>query len=237
MVDTYDKIESALDRFQEAHYWIHMLEDNYHHANQFRWYLNSFIKSLKEIPQIIQIELQNETNFRKWYRLKRDQLNNDALLKALSKHRDLIVHKGMLIPNSHAQIGITEGRGMKMGITFTVHPLEDSDYAMERYLQYAAENGDSFGLLTPDEDSLPCVFRLWRLKGFEEEVVDLCAKAWLKVGKLIADVLNWLGENQIPELSLDCRHTSQQMQYKIYSRDLLYQRLESFKQNVAATKI
>ena len=58
------KIEASLDRFQEAHYWIHMLEEHYHQADPFRWYLNAFLKAIKEVPLLLASELQNEHGFK-----------------------------------------------------------------------------------------------------------------------------------------------------------------------------
>lgn len=226
MNNTYDKIGSALDRFQEAHFWIHMMEDFYHAADPFRWYLNVFLKALKEVPQLIQMELQNERGFSDWFKLKRSTLQNDPLMAALAKHRDLVVHKGMLVPNSKGMLGITEGRGMKLGLSFPVHPLEDSEHAMERYLHHVSEHGDFLGVLIQDEDSLPCIQRQWHLEGFDEEIVDLCAKAWLRLGETISEVLKWLGEEDVPGLSLECRHSSQRVQYKLFDRDTLQTRLE-----------
>ena len=47
------KMESTLDRFREAHYWIHMIEEHYHQADTFRWYLNAFLKAIKEVPDLL----------------------------------------------------------------------------------------------------------------------------------------------------------------------------------------
>jgi len=65
-------IESALDRFREAHFWIHTLEEYYHLADPFRWHLNAFLKSIKEVPQLIQMGLQNRPGFSAWFREERD---------------------------------------------------------------------------------------------------------------------------------------------------------------------
>jgi len=229
MDDSYHRIKSAIDRFQEAHFWIHMMEQFYHSANPFRWYLNVFLKAIKEVPQIIQMELQNVAEFPQWFKEVRNLLHSDPLLHALSKQRDFVVHKGMLVPKSEGILGITEGRGMKLGLTFPVHPLDDSDHAMERYLHFVLETSDTLGILDPDEESLPCIYRQWHIEGFEEEVVDLCAKAWLRLGEVIEEVLKWLGEDEVPVLSLDCRHSSQKIQYKVFNRDSLCKRLEELR--------
>ena len=82
-----------------------------------------------------------------------------------------------------------------------------------------------------DEDSVPCVQREWRLGGIEgvindeDDIVDICARAWLRLGETIAEVLKWLGAD-VPPLSLDCRHSSQRVQFKLYDREELMKRME-----------
>ena len=222
--DLLTKIESAADRFREAHFWIHTLEQFYHCANPFRWHLNALLKAMKEVPQLLQMGLQNERGFSDWYRSERERLTSDPLMRFLSEQQDFVVQRGMLVPKSHGSIGISEGRGFKLGMTFPVHPLEDSDHAMHRYLRHVADGDDFLELLRPDEESLPCIHRVWRIPPFEEEVVDLAAHAWLRTGETINAVERWLGT--APEqFSLDCRHSSQKVQFELYSREKLNEEL------------
>ena len=102
----FERIESSLDRFQEAHFWIHALERYYHDAEPFRWHLNAFLRALKEVPQLITMELQNEAGFVAWFRDHRGKLASDPLLNILSKRRDFVVHRGMLLPDSRGTLGI-----------------------------------------------------------------------------------------------------------------------------------
>lgn len=220
MKNGFEKLSSAIDRFQEAHLWLHMMEEHYHSADPFRWYLNVFLKALNEVPDIIGMALQNEAGFPKWFREHRKALKADPLIGALSKSRDTVVHKKMLVPKSRATIGVTEGRGIKLGMGFPINPLADSDYGMERYLSAVKARGDFLGILIPDEDSLPCVEREWRLGDFDEELVDLCSRAWLRLGETVADVLKWLGED-VPPQTLSCRRPHQAVRFKTYSRDKL----------------
>lgn len=59
---------------------------------------------------------------------------------------------------------------------------------------------------------------------FYEELVDLCARAWLRVGELIDAVLRWQGADP-PPLSLDCRHDSRKVRFKWFDRDELMKRV------------
>ncbi|WP_457351848.1 hypothetical protein [Roseateles sp. P5_D6] len=225
-------IEPALDRFREAHFWIHAMEEYYHFADPLRWHLNAYLKALKEVPLLIQMGLQNRAGFSKWFSAERDRLNADPLIRHLSTQRDMVVHRGMLIPNSHGGIGVTEGRGFKLGMTFPLAPLEDSDHAMHRYLHYMLRNEavDFLGVLAPDEDSMPCVHRVWRLEPFEQELVDLAATAWLRLGETVNQVVQWIGVAS-QELSLSCRHSGQRVQFKLYHREKLVSQLDELRQD------
>lgn len=222
MSDPYEKIESSLDRFREAHFYIHEMERFYHQAEPFRWSLNSFLRALKEIPQLFQMELQNEKGFPAWYRGQRQGLKDDPLVGHLGKSRDFIVHQGMLVPASTAFIGTTEGSGLKIGVKIPIHPLQDSDAGMRSYVELVRKRGDQLELLRPGEEALPCVERRWSLNQFDGELVDVCARAWLRVGNLVAEVVEWLGEER-PSLALDCLHSIPRGRIKIYDRLLLEQ--------------
>lgn len=214
-------MESTIDRLAEAHWYIHEMEIYYHFADPFRWSFNGFIRSLKEIPQIMQMELQNATDFNEWFHPKRIATSDDPLISHLATARNTIVHKKMLKPASEGWIGITEGRGMKFGIGIPIDPLEDSDDAIQKFLGYVAHNGDTFGFLEEDEESLPCVQRSWRLKQFpDEDLVDIAAKAWQITGQLVSEAMEWIGASPL-NLDLSCRHTSNRVQIRTYERPQL----------------
>jgi hypothetical protein len=212
-----ERLSPALDRLAEAHFWLHGLEAHYHNASPFRWHLNAFLRAIKEIPQLIAMGLQNRSGFPTWFRRHRDALSSDPLIQKLAKERDFIVHQGMLTPNSSAAIGITEGRGMKLGLGMPVSPLTDSDDAMRLYLR----GTDFLALLQDDEDSIPCVERHWRLDAFgDEDIVDVCARAWLRTASVITTVLAELGGPEFaPDLS--CRHDLVHIRFRVYDRDQL----------------
>lgn len=217
-----EKIEPAFDRFMEAHFWIHQLEDTYHYADKFRWCLNAYLKSIKEIPLLLSVKLQNTPGFTTWYKPHREQLLGDKLLNFLSEKRDFVVHRGMFVPNSHGEIGITEGRNFKLGIKYEVSSLEDSDTAMSRFLNMVAVRPelDFMGILVPDDDSEPCIHRVWRLPEFKEDVLELTSQAWLRTGKTLNEVVHWLG-GQPKKLALDCRRSAQKINFKLYNRNKL----------------
>jgi hypothetical protein len=46
------------------------------------------------------------------------------------------------------------------------------------------------------------------------------------MGETIREVLEWQGAT-VPPLSLDCRHSSQQVRFRLYDRDEFRKRLEA----------
>lgn len=217
------RIEPALDRFCEAHNWVHALEQNYHSADPFRWHLNAFLRAVKEVPKLVSMGLQNEPGFSSWYRTHLNHLRADPLIKFLSGKRDFLVHQGMLVPNSTGAVGVTNLKVMKLGLGFPINPFEDSDQAMGRYLEFVAKRGDFLAILMQDEDTLPCIERNWRMEPFDEEVIELAANALLKTAILVDSVMQWIGESPT-ELKLDCHPSSEKVRRRLYDRDELLAR-------------
>lgn len=216
-------IVSAYDRLEEAHWNIHQMELNYHESDSFRYSLNSFLRVIKEVPQILQMELQNRSGFTQWYRERRQITNEDPLIADLFKKRDIVVHKSMLKPKSSAYLGVTEGRGLKLGMGMPLDPFKDSDFLMVRFLLINAKSDkdlDVFGILGDDEEQLPCIERHWGLEPFEEGILELAVQAWKQIASLIKDTIIWLGEDPTQlRLSIDCIHSSSSVALIAYKRE------------------
>ena len=57
-------VESSLDRWQECHWHLHQMEGNYHEPEGFRYALNSFIRTVKEVPVMLMNDLQHHAEIR-----------------------------------------------------------------------------------------------------------------------------------------------------------------------------
>lgn len=213
-------IASSLDRLREAHYWLHQMELNYHFANRFRWSLNSFLVALKEVRPILNRELQNKKGFKAWKEPVYERLRENQLLSYLIKTRDVAVHQDRIRLRSSGAIGLYQG-GLRFAVGMPIDPDDDSDTAIISVLS----RGDPFGLMTPDEDTMPCVRRFWRLPEYDEEVVQLCSMAWLAVGGLMSDAIRWLCAEEV-EFDLTCRMHDDQMLFRLYDREALSRRLQ-----------
>ncbi|HEY9826481.1 MAG TPA: hypothetical protein V6D19_13630, partial [Stenomitos sp.] len=105
-------IESSLDRLEEASWFIQMMEEHYHKANRFRWSLNSFLRTIKEVLQLVTMEVQHHLEVASWLKEERKRLSEEPLIALMFKQRDVVVHRSMLKPASKGMVGFTRGRGL-----------------------------------------------------------------------------------------------------------------------------
>jgi hypothetical protein len=226
-----EKISSSLDRLEEAGWFIRLMEDNYHYADRFRWSLNSFLRTLKEVQQILTMELQQNKEASDWLKVRREELSTDGLLSFLFKQRDIVVHKQMLKPASSGSVGFTKGRGMKLGLGMPIDPLEDSEVAILKYIWFAAKDLDFMGILYAEEDGsgeYTCVERVWRLDTFpEREVTELAVEAWKMVASLATGAAEKLGA-AVSAPSFELRNANR-VRIKIFPPEFVKTNLESAK--------
>lgn len=216
-----EKLISTYDRLQEAQWNLHQMKLYYHEADLFRFSVNSFLRVLKEVPQILRMELQNETGFKVWFNEKSKLLFSDPLMRDFFDKRNNIVHKKMLVHKSKACVGISGGRGIKLGGSWPLNPLEDSDLGMVKYLRVISETEfDLFCILDDDEESFPCIIREWKIESFDDDLVTLCEVALKNVYDLFLDTVKWLGgENTIRPTTSE--YYSKHLAFRIYERDWL----------------
>ena len=224
-------LESSLDRLEETAWFIHMMEDHYHEADHFRWSLNSFLRSLKEVIQLVTMEVQQEREVSDWLRKEKETLHEEPLISFLFKQRDIVVHKAMLKPASKGMVGFTRGRGLKLGLGMPIDPLADSEDAILRYIHFAVADKDFLGILYTEEDGsgeYTCVQREWRLDQFpEKELTQLAAHAWERVAKLTLDTATKLGAQVIePHFELG---DPNRVQFEIYRPEWVKQQVEEAK--------
>lgn len=226
MTCVHRNIEAALDRWTECHWHIHQMEAYYHEPDLFRYSLNSYLRAVKEIPQILKMELQNHSSFKSTFKPQIDELRADALFDRLAKHRDFIVHQGMLEILSGGMVGTTEGRGFKIGVGFNVAPFESSDEAYERYKNACRSNKVFRGAFGPDCDSSPCIRREWKLPEFpDRDVLEVAVSAWGKAGEAISCILVSLGGEPI-DVSFSCWHDPERVKMKVFSQKEFFESVD-----------
>ena len=182
------------------------MESNYHTPDPFRYSLNSFIRAAKEIPQILQMELQNNPAYQVEFKPLIDSLDANELFAMLHRKRNFIVHRGMLEVLSKGCVGTTEGRGIKISLAFNVAPHETTHDAYERFKAICREDKLIRGIAGPDCDSWPMIRREWKIPDFrDKELLEISIDAWRLVGAAMSEILAKLGGERL-DLSLSCRH-------------------------------
>ncbi len=216
-----------------------MMEEHYHKADRFRWSLNSFLRTIKEVIQLVTMEIQQHPEVSDWLREEKKKLSKEPLMNFLFKQRDMVVHKSMLKPASKGTVGFTRGRGLKIGLGMPIDPLADSEDAILRYIHFCAKDKDFLGILYTEEDGsgeYTCVQREWRLDKFpDQELTQLAARAWERVARLTLDSATKLGANVIdPTFELG---NPNHVQFEIYTPDWVKEQLEKAKARVAKNEI
>ena len=213
----HQKIEAALDRWQESHWFLHQIEGNYHNADALRYSMNAFIRSLREIPDMVTMALQNVDGFPAWHKpIKRALEAEDCLFSQIIQRRNHIVHKSMLKPESKAFVASVRGYTIKMQFGFYIDPFEDSDQAIQRFIEKSKENSILMQVLAPDEVQVLALIREWHITGFDEEIIESFRNAWIRVTSYLSDILSFLGEERFPADLPDCFRDSRDFRYKKY---------------------
>ncbi|MBH0060856.1 hypothetical protein I6E85_06760 [Pseudoalteromonas sp. NZS71] len=217
MTCVHEKIEAALDRWQESHWYLHQIEGHYHDSDALRYSMNAFIRSLREIPDMITMALQNHEHFPNWHKpIKRELELNDPLFSKIIQHRRHIVHKSMLKPESKAFVASIRGYTIKMQFGFYIDPFEDSDMAINRFIENSKKDPILMQALAPDEIQALALIREWHIEGFDEEIIESFRNAWIRVTNYLSDVLGFLGEERFPEGLPPCFRDSRDFRYKKY---------------------
>jgi hypothetical protein len=213
----HEVLGASLDRWHECHWHIHNLETYYHHPEPFRYSFNSFLRAVKEVPQLMKMELQPQPRFRE---LKRDvdALYKDPLLELLHHQRNFLVHQGSLKVLSKGNVGVAKGLHSKFQMNFNVAPFESSDEAYERFKEACRQHKDYRSLAGPHGDDVrPYIRREWRIPELPGlDLLDAAVTAWRQTGQVLSNVVTAIGAREL-DLSLSCRHEPAQVRVKEYS--------------------
>lgn len=179
-------IPNSHDRFNEAHFYISEMLNNYHDPDRFRWNLNSFLQTLRNVTFTIQKELNQKQGFQKWYEEQQNIMKSDELLKKFVDGRNMVVKERNLKMNSQAEIGLFRGRKLKLAFVRPVPVDVHSSQLLENY------KGAIIGMWIGEEhatiDEQVGIKRVWIVKELGEgETVDLCDVAWSRIGIIISN--------------------------------------------------
>jgi hypothetical protein len=194
------------------------MEANYHEPDAFRYALNSFIRTFKEVPQLLKMTTQNHPELRKAIAPAENALKGSDLYKVLISTRNFLVHQGMLELESRGNAGTTEGRKVKISFPFKVNPWESSDEAYVRYKEVCRRDKIMRELIGPDCDSAPAIWRTWLIKDFPgRDLLEIAFEAWTRLGEVLSATLEARGGTPL-DLSMPCRHDPELVRIKRFSQ-------------------
>jgi hypothetical protein len=175
---------STVDKYWEAWYFLLGVCENYHDPIAFKYELNAFIQSLRNITFMLQSEPRRPTTFAAWYTGEQAKLRGDATLRRFVEVRNLVVKQSSLVTKSKVDLGLFRGRRFKLGFSSEISPLLDSTYLISHAQKFMvgfmldeahSQVGEQVG-----------VKRVWIAPEIgESEVVGHCAEALATLGGLV----------------------------------------------------
>jgi len=179
-------IPDTHDKFNEAHYYLGQMLTNYHDPDRFRFSLNSFLQSLRNVTFALQKELTEKDGFSNWYKDEQTFMESDRLLKKFVEGRNIVVKQGNLRLNSSVEMGLFRDRKLKLGFNFSVPIFVHSAQLLEEY------KDKIIGTFIDEEHSAigeqMGVKRKWIANELgDAEVVELCDSAWARIGKVVSN--------------------------------------------------
>lgn len=213
----HTQLEASLDRWNECHWHLHQMEINYHLPDAFRYSLNSFIRAVADVPELLTKNLERHEAVRLYMKPQLTALNTNELFSVLKLRRNFIVHQGMLAVQSNGAIHNMEGNKVKLSFPFRVEVWESSDDAYERYKEVCRTDKFWRGI-GPDCDSSPAIMRTWLIPQFpDRDLLEVAFDAWALMGQILSDALIALGGEKL-DLSMSCRHEPEFVRIKRYSQ-------------------
>ncbi len=222
----FSNLSDALDRLLEARWNLKNAKDNFHNPEDFRYSINAFIRSIKEVPQITSMQLQNAPNYKSEIKPVLDKLKSDSLFFVLSKKRDFVVHRGQLDLKSSGFMGATEIRIDKMVMKCQISPKESSEEAYLRYLESCKKDKMIRNMFGPDCDSFPFVSREWKIDEFDDDIFDVCSKTFMSVANALNSILAIKGLHGLNEEELSIG-SSKDVNKLVFDREQFFKYMEN----------
>lgn len=195
-----DPLESARDKFEEAHFFLHAMMSTYHVPNEFRWCLNGFLQAVYSVADHVRSELNRgaaKTQFQDWYRTHSELLDGDPVIERLRKSRNLVVHRAMLTRTSAVTAGWFKNGRVRMALGIgdfdpnvpspaILEWVRDPDGPFRHHvLQHRNFIGEEIG-----------VQRSWHIDELcdpGQDVLDACHVAWARMSRYLCAAHEFAG--------------------------------------------
>lgn len=190
-------LPASHDRYGEAHYFLHRMEQEYHNPQLFRYNFNAFVSAARAVHEMLQKELEKKGHTQ-WWKLRKKEFIADSVLQRFARGRNVILHQRALIEGSNIKFGLFRGRKMKLAIDTDVKGDEPSDSIIKRMLP------SLYGLVIDEEHfALAEQIGLERLYfanelSDDEDVLRASRRALARTTRALSEAHNQLGADHTP---------------------------------------
>jgi hypothetical protein len=185
-------IPESSDKYREAHYFLDVMLAHYHDPQVFRWNLNGFLQALRNVTFVMQKELRHHPGFEEWWAIQSKIMERDGILRRFKNGRNIIVKERSLRLKSKASVGVFRWRRLKLAFDTDVDVNANSVDLLEK------AKGTVNELWIPEKYPEPGeevgLQRMWIAPELGRiEVVRLCEKAWLRLGRIMENAHTFCG--------------------------------------------
>jgi hypothetical protein len=187
------------DRFTEAHYFLHRMEENYHDPAIFRYTLNAFISANRAVHEMLRVELESKGEVR-WWKDRRREFSEDGVLSRFALGRNITLHQRAIFEGSRVSIGLFRGRRLKMTLVREMHTDETSAQLLQRLMpRLVGEPGfvDEAHTAIGEEVGVQRLYFVRDLSE-EEDVLRASRRALARTSRALSEAHNRFGAEHIP---------------------------------------
>lgn len=180
------------DRINECHHWWHVMAQNYHEPDEFRWSLGAFLQAARSASLMIQVEKAAFEDMA-WYDAWVEEVaKKSEVIRWVNSARVQVVHKGTLAPASWVELRCLFPKGD--------HRAEDSDdegpaaFTMNPFIcTHALMHASDW--LVGDEDHGHDMVRHWEVEELpDREILDVCAEVFGELDLLLKVAHEQIGQ-------------------------------------------
>lgn len=187
------------DRFIESHYFLHEMLDKYHQPAPFRYSANAFLSALKSVSQMLQMELEPR-GLSPWLREHRAAMDEDPILSAFFKGRDIVVHQRALFRSSEIEVGLFRDGTTKAAMQLEVGHDQPSEELLKGAVKQFVGKGKWLDKSHNEIGMQVGVRRKYRdsVVSPHTDVVTAAHLAWARVSDVVSAAHSQLGASYEP---------------------------------------
>jgi len=194
-------IPMSHDRFNEAHYFLHRMEQTYHEPRPFRYNLNAFVSAHRAVHEMLRVELEAKGEIA-WWRDRRREFADDDVLSRFAVGRNIVLHQRAILEGSQVGIGVFRGRTLKLAV---MHDLQTDETSAALLLRMVPRILGGAGVLDEEHSAVGeqlGVQRLYFVKDLsqDEDVLRASRRALARTSGAVAEAHNRFGGQHEPTL-------------------------------------